>query len=129
MRLNLVYPGLFDQGLPITLGATATTTVSVQNDALQFGVITLENLYFSTDAVSLDANTRAIVESFLSGLVQGIVNASLNNALPSLPIPSFTLPASLSQYGLPANATMTISTTSTAQTSAQYLLRGNFAIR
>ncbi|MEZ4459871.1 MAG: hypothetical protein R3E66_09105 [bacterium] len=129
MRLNLVYPGIFDQGLPITLGATATTSVSVQNDALQFGVVTLENLYFSTEAVSLDANTRAIVESFLSGLVQNIVNASLNNALPQLPIPSFTLPASLSQFGLPANATLTIATTSTAQTSAQYLLRGNFAIR
>lgn len=129
IRLNLVYPGIFDSGLPISLGATATTTVSVQNDALEFGVITVENLYFSTDAVSLDPNTRAAVESFLAGLVRGIVNASLNNALPSLPIPSFTLPASLSTFGLPANANLTISTTSTTQTTAQYLLRGNFKIQ
>jgi len=129
LRLNLIYPGLFDAGLPMTLGATATTDVSVQNGTLQFGVITIENLYFSTNAVSLDANTRSIVESFLNGLVQGIVNASLNNALPSLPIPSFTLPASLSAYGLPANGKMTISPTSTVQTSSQYILRGNFAIQ
>ncbi len=129
MRLNLVYPGLFDAGIPMTLGATATTDVSVQNGALQFGVITIENLYFSTSAVSLDANTRAIIETFLTGLVQGIVNSSLNNALPSLPIPSFTLPASLTAYGLPANGKMTISPTSTVQTSSQYILRGNFAIQ
>lgn len=129
MQLNLVYPGIFDEGLPVTLGATATTSVGVANNALQFGVVTLENLYFSTDSVSLDATTRAVIENFLAGLVQGIVNASLNNALPSLPIPSFTLPASLSAFGLPANATLTISTTSTAQTTSQYILRGNFAIQ
>lgn len=129
LRLNLVYPGVFDVGLPVTLGATATTTVTVQNNALQFGVLTLESLYFSTEGVSLDAHTRTILESFLTGLVQGIINASLNNALPALPIPSFTLPASLATFGLPANGQLSIVTTSTAQTTSQYILRGNFAIQ
>jgi len=36
----------------------------------------------------------------LQALLQKVIDQSLNNALPALPIPSFALPASLVTYGI-----------------------------
>jgi hypothetical protein len=100
--IDLVYPGIFDDPLAVTLGATATATVSLNNDVLDFGAIQLEELVFSTDEISLSSDTRMILEDFLRSLLQSVVDSSLNDALPTLPIPSFTIPNSLSTFGLTA---------------------------
>lgn len=128
MNLNLVYPGIFDQGIALTVGANATTSVTLVGDELRFGNLQIEQLYFSTDATTLDSTTKAILENFLLNLLQSVINNSLNNALPALPIPSFELPQSLSQYGIPGGQNLGIQTSSYQQTLSQYLLHGTFAV-
>jgi len=109
LQLEVTYPGLFGgtdgQGNPlppldVELGARATATPTLVGNALHFGSFKLTELHFSTGDVSLDATTNQVLTGLLQSLVQQLVDQSLNNALPALPIPSFQLPASLQTYGL-----------------------------
>lgn len=129
MRLNLVYPGIFDDGIDVVLGATGQTSVAIQGDELAFGSINITDLSFSTTSVSLDASTRAVLENFLRTLLQSIIDDALNNALPALPIPGFDLPTSVTNYGLPANSELSIVNPSLNVTLSHYLLTGSFGFR
>ena len=109
LELQVTYPGLFGgtdgQGNPIPpldveLGARATSTPTLVGNDLQFGGFTITELHFSTGEVSLDPMTNQVLTTLLQGLVQQLVDQSLNNALPALPIPSFQLPASLQTFGV-----------------------------
>jgi Glucodextranase, domain B len=109
MQLQITYPGLFGgtdgQGNPlppldVELGARATSTPTLVGNDLKFGALTITELHFSTGDVSLDASTNQIVTSLLRTLLQRVIDQSLNDALPALPIPSFQLPASLLIYGV-----------------------------
>jgi len=110
MYLAVTYPGLFggtDSGgnplppLRVELGARATSTPTLVANDLKFGSFVITELHFSTGDVSLDASTNGILTSMLQTLLQKVVDQSLNNSLPALPIPSFALPASLATYGVP----------------------------
>ena len=129
MRAAITYPGFFDDPLDVSLGARASSTVSIQGDDLVFGGITIDELVFSTNDVSLDATTRGVLEGFLRDLIQSIVDTSLNQSLPALPIPAFTIPASLSTYGLPGGSELGITGPSLNITDRHYELEGNFGVR
>jgi len=110
LQLAVTYPGLFggtDAGgnplppLRVGLGARATSTPSLVGNDLKFGSFVITEMHFSTGDVSLDSSTNAVLTSMLQTLLQKIIDQSLNNALPALPIPSFALPASLTTYGIP----------------------------
>ncbi|MCB9613681.1 MAG: hypothetical protein H6722_14655 [Sandaracinus sp.] len=127
LNLSLVYPGLFDEPINLTLGARASTTVRlVGGSDLSFDAITVDELFFSTQDVSLDAATRDVLERFLTTLVQSIVDRVLNDALPALPIPSFELPSSLSTYGIPAGTSLGLRSPNLAIEPQHFVLRGNF---
>jgi hypothetical protein len=51
---------------------------------------------------------------------------AINNGLPALPIPSFTLPASVSSYGLPAGARLGILNPVLSTGNAHAVLDGQF---
>lgn len=129
ISLSLVYPGLFDEPLDVVLGATAFTGVEVVNDTLSFSNIIINELYFSTPNVSLDATTRDLLEDFLKGLLQNIINQSLNNALPSLPIPSFEISPTLSPFGLPLGANLGLVQPALSNTTTHFILDGNFGVQ
>lgn len=129
INLSVIYPGLFDDPLEVTLGAVANTTVTLVNGALSFGNIVIEELYFSTRDVSLDETTRDVLESFLKTLLQNVVDTSLNNALPSLPIPSFELPASLATFGLPPGAKLGLKQPTITNNTRHFILDGNFGVQ
>ncbi len=129
MKVNLVYPGIFDQGIDVTLGAVAETSISIQGNDLTFGAVNITQLAFSTNSTSLDSSTRAVLENFLRALLQDVIDDALNGALPALPIPGFTLPASLGQYGLPTNQDLTIVNPVLRDTLSHYILEGTFGLR
>lgn len=128
LALDITYPGLFDD-LQVALGARATTTATLVGEDIVFSAISVDELDFSTGSVSLDASTRGIVEDILRGLVQGIVDTSLNDALPAIPIPSFTLPASVATFGLPAGSELGITSPELAIEPRHVVLRGGFGVR
>jgi hypothetical protein len=129
VRLSLIYPGIFDDPLDVVLGAKAVTDISIVGDDLSFGNVVLEDLVFSTKRVTLDATTRSVLEDFLETFLQGVIDSSLNSALPSLPIPAFEIPASLGTYGLPVGAEMGVIQPTLRQTTRHELLEGAFGIR
>lgn len=126
LNLTLLYPGLFEEPITLSLGARASTTVRLVGNDLSFDAITIDELFFSTPDVSLDAATRDVLERFLTTLVQSIVDRVLNDALPALPIPSFELPSSLTTYGIPAGTELGIRSPALAIEPQHFVLRGNF---
>lgn len=128
VTLVLTYPGIFDR-LVVTLGARASVAVALSGESLTFSDLRIEELYFWTKEADLDMSTRDTIEGFLMRLLQRIVLSSLEGSLPSLPIPSFTLPSSLSAYGIPSGAELGIVSPSFALEPPHLVLRGNFAVR
>jgi hypothetical protein len=128
-RLTLRYPGLFDEPLVLSLGATATSTVTLNGDDLVFGNIEIDELYFSPEGLTLNATNRDILEQFLKRVLQNVLNQSLNGALPALPIPSFELPPTVSQFGLPAGAQLGIRNPALSNTIRHLILNGAFGVR
>lgn len=128
MRLRLVLPGIFDEPLEVVLGATARASISLVGSDLRFGNIVLQELYVATPGISLPDATRSTLESFVRSLLQGIINSSLNDALPALPIPSFQLPQSLATFGLPAGRRLGLLAPTLSSADRHFLLHGNFGL-
>lgn len=126
LQLSLVYPGLFDEPIELWLAARAVTEVTLVGNDLSFGQLEIETLHFSTQQASLDSDTRAVVEGVMLALVQQVVGSALNDALPALPIPSFTLPGSLSDFGLPPGAELGLQSMVLNVESPHFVLRGDF---
>lgn len=125
---TITIPGVINQPLPILFGGRATTNVTLVGNTLSFGNLTLTQLYVSFQA-SLTQQQRTAMSSFLTQVLQDVLADALNDGLPAFPIPSFALPASVSQFGLPAGAEMGIVSPTLGASGAHYVLRGGFGRR
>lgn len=108
--------------------AHATVTLNTATNDLTFGAIVVDQVYVSTDAVNLTSQEQQDLEGALLQLAQELVDQSLNNALPAIPIPTFTIPDSLDDYGLPVGAKLGIKTPSLSIAPQHFTLRGNFGL-
>jgi hypothetical protein len=61
-------------------------------------------------------------------VLQNVIDTSLNNALPALPIPSFTIPASMGTYGLPVGSDLGIVSPALGGTTRHFVLKGAFGL-
>lgn len=129
VSLSLLYPDLFSEPIQVSLGARASMRATLVGEDLDFDDLRIEEIYFSTDLATLDPATRDTIEGFLRRLLERILRPALNDALPAIPIPSFTLPASVSAYGLPAGAILGIVAPALAMEEPHVVLRGEFAVR
>jgi Glucodextranase, domain B len=118
-----------DTTIPLTVGVRAHTDVTLVGNTLSFTGIVLDELHVSSDVIDLTAMQQASLQMMINMLVQQVIDTSLNNALPSLPIPSFTLPASLAAYGLPVGAQLGITNPTLVITPPHFVLRGGFGIQ
>lgn len=109
--------------------AHATVTLNTTTNDLTFGAIVVDQVYVSTDAVNLDPQDQQDLEAALLVLAQDLVNKSLNNALPAIPIPTFTLPDSLADFDLPAGARLGIKNPALSIAPQHFTLRGNFGLQ
>lgn len=128
--LTIQHPDL-PAGLTVRFGADAHASVALDtatND-LTFSAITVDDVHVSTDVANLDAQEQQSLETVLGQLAQQLVDQSLNNALPAIPIPAFTIPASLAQYGLPAGKQLGINSPALSVAPQHFTLRGTFGIR
>jgi hypothetical protein len=62
-------------------------------------------------------------------LVQNLVAGALNDALPALPIPSFTLPEAVRQYGLTPGMELGLVAPVLSVEPQHYVLRSRFGAR
>lgn len=125
---TLTIPGIIDDPINIMFGGRATAAVSMNGDALTFGSLQLQQLYVSFQA-TLSQGQRDAMETFLTSALQDVLASALNNGLPAFPIPSFTLPASVATYGLPAGAELGIVNPVLTTSSAHCVLDGQFGAR
>jgi hypothetical protein len=115
--------------LAVRLGLEAHASVSLVGNDLVFGSIIIDQIHASTDAVNLSAQGQQSLQTLLQNLAQQLVDQSLNSSLPALPIPGFTIPTSLSVYGLPAGRQLGINSPSLTVAPQHFTLRGQFGIR
>ena len=85
-------------------------------------MISVDELAFAIDGLNLDAETQEVLEDVLTAIVQQVLDDSLTGALPSLPIPGFALPASVSDLGFRRERFAAVSTFFST-TSSHALLR------
>ncbi|HEX5058345.1 MAG TPA: hypothetical protein VFV99_03250 [Kofleriaceae bacterium] len=114
--------------LAVRAGADAHASVTLVGNDLVFGNIVIDQTHVGTDDVNLDASEQQSLQTALNTLLQQLVNQSLNNALPAIPIPSFTIPASLGQYGLPVGGQLGIKSPSLSVAPQHFTLRGQFGV-
>jgi len=118
-----------NSSIAMTAGIRAHTAVALAGNSLSFSGIVLDEVHLSSDMVSLTQMQQDQMQMLVQNLAQNLIDTSLNSALPSLPIPSFTLPSSLSAYGLPAGSSLGITSPSLAVTPPHFVLRGGFGVQ
>ena len=129
VSISLVYPGIFDEPVELDVGATATTDVSIDGDEIDFDNVELNEFHLSPRDISINSGTRDVLENFLGGLFQQILDQSVNAAIPSLPIPSFTIPDSMDGYDLPAGDDIGLTGPDLDQNSTHLRLESDFGIQ
>jgi hypothetical protein len=122
---TLTIPGLIDNPIQIMFGGHANATVTLVGNSLVFGNLNLDKLYVSFQ-VTLSQAQRDAMENFLTQALSDVLANAINNGLPALPIPSFTLPASVATYGLPAGAKLGIVNPVLSTSNAHAVLNGQF---
>lgn len=125
---TLTIPGIIDSPIQILFGGHANATVSLTGNTLVFGNLALDQLYVSFQ-VTLSQSQRDAMESFLASALQDVLANAINNGLPAFPIPSFTLPASVATYGLPAGAEVGIVNPVLSTSGSHCVLDGKFGVR
>lgn len=125
---TITIPGVINSPLPILFGGRASANVTLVGDTLSFGNLTLNQLYVSFEA-SLTQNQRTAMANFLTDVLQDVLADAINDGLPAFPIPAFELPASVSQFGLPAGAEMGIVNPTLSTSGSHYVLTGGFGRR
>lgn len=121
-------PGVLSNPVSLTFGGRATATLSLQNDDLVFGGLVLDEVFVATET-PLSQGQRDALESFLSTILQDLLVGAINDGLPALPIPSFTLPASVADFGLPAGAEMGIVNPQLSTAGSHCVLTGGFGVQ
>jgi uncharacterized protein YejL (UPF0352 family) len=125
---TITIPGVIDTPITILFGGRATTSISLVGDTLVFGNLTINQLFVSFQA-SLTQNQRTALANLLTQVLQSSLGNALNKGLPAFPIPSFTLPASVAQYGLPAGAEFGITNPVLSTSGDHCVLDGGFGVR
>ncbi len=130
LRAQVVYPSLLAEPIVVHIGAKIRTGVYlIGEDEIDFRDIELTDFYFDPLDAGIDAGTRETLEVFLEETIQYVIDTSLNSALPNFPIPSFELPASVSEFGLPGGAYLGILEPLLDINPRHFVLGGNFGTR
>ncbi len=113
----------------VTVGARASLAVTLMGNDLRFGGITLDELHISLESQSITGTERTALTRAVRLIVEDLLTRSLNDALPAIPIPGFTIPSSLASYGLPTGRELGITSPSLSHGSGMFVLGGGFGLR
>jgi hypothetical protein len=102
--------------------------VSLVGDELQFGNLTLSQLFVSFQA-SLSQSQRTALTNLLTQVLQSVLDDAINSGLPAFPIPTFVLPASAAEFGLPAGAELGVVNPQVRTQGSHFILNGGFGRR
>jgi hypothetical protein len=89
---------------PLGYRATANVEADVEllpDNQVRFQNVDVSNLQVSVDGASIGTVEREGLDTLLTQVVQGIIDRTLVESIPSLPLPAFTTPAAFAPFGVP----------------------------
>jgi hypothetical protein len=122
------WPGIFDIPIHVLVFMRGSANVAYANEDLVFSRVTRDEFQFVTDGV-ISRSIAQMLEDTLATLMTQMAERSMNDALPRLPIPAFTMPEALGAYGLPAGAKLGLTGATLATGGRHAVLRGGFGVR
>lgn len=125
---HLDHPGLLAQPTELSLSTRGSCAPGLLGDDLTLDLCLVEELHLSFSSEVLDANTLSSLELFLTDIMNQVLPTVTNDALPVLPIPGLTLPASLSDFGLPARSEMRLVNPTLSIVGDHAVLDGEFGL-
>lgn len=128
IQATVQIPGIIDRPIQILFGGRATASFSLSGNTLHFGNLTLTQLFVSFQS-SLTQTQRTAMASLLTQVLQTTLADAINNGLPAFPIPTFELPPSVAEFGLPAGAQLGILNAQLTTSGAHFVLSGGFGVR
>jgi hypothetical protein len=128
MNMRLDGAPQFGQPVEATVGGRVSCRVTLLNGDMKLDQCTVDELHVSTDA-ELDAEGTTDLATFASDVLNAMLAQAGNDVLPALPIPTFPIPVSLVQYGLPANGVLGLTNPTLILQGRHVLLRGGFGIQ
>jgi hypothetical protein len=128
IQATIQIPGIIDTPIQILFGGRATASFNLTGDTLHFGNLTLTQLFVSFQT-SLTQNQRTAMANLLTQVLQTTLADAINNGLPAFPIPTFALPPSVAEFGLPPGAELGILNPQLTTSGAHFVLTGGFGVR
>lgn len=123
---EVAYPGLFDDPLALQIAAWIDAEVVLNNGTdISFENLTVTDLALSIDDSDITPEARATLEREFTRIIQALVDGALSGALPSLPVPDFALPDSLSTYGIPRGTRLGLRNLSLDGSASHFILDGD----
>lgn len=129
---ELRYPALFAEPLRVRLALKARASVRLRPGAagagaeIAFEGIVIERLWVAFDGAETSPEAQAALERDLRRILQTVLDQSLNDALPTLPVPDFALPDALSAFGIPAGTRLGLQRPQLTSTPSHLVLDGSF---
>jgi hypothetical protein len=123
----ITVPGIVTD-MQVTFGGRAQATVTLTGNELTFGNLAITELY-AAFGKPLTQNQRDALEDFLRDVLQSVLIDAINDGLPAIPIPTFTLPPAVGPFGLPVGAELGIVNPQLGTVGSHYNLLGSFGVR
>lgn len=127
LSAGVVYPGFFVEPIQVRLAAEVSATVVVEGEReLRFEGIDVDAFHLALGGAEMPPRAREVLEDTLVRVVQGIVDRSLNDGLPVLPLPEFVIPDDLARFDLPPGVGLGLRMPRLSGTEAAWMFDGNF---
>jgi hypothetical protein len=128
IQANVSIPGFIETPVSIVFGGRASASVRLVDEALVFGNLALDDLFVSVTR-PLTQNQRNALSGLLTEVLQVALVDAVNGGLPAFPIPTFELPASAGDFGLPPGAELGIRNPLLTTSGVHDVLAGGFGVR
>jgi hypothetical protein len=128
LSIQLDDAAIFPVVLDTSVAGRVSCRPALAGDALSLNDCTVDDLQFSA-AQTLSEESGAQADALLRQVLGAILVQAARDAWPELPVPVFTLPASVINYGLPPNAQWGITGATLGNTNRHHVLRGRLGIR
>ena len=126
-EVSISAPSLFADPVSLIAGGWATSSISLSpQQELIFSPVSINDLVISSPSAPLSGASLESVSSVMVELIQELLDDTLNEAIPGFPIPSFTLPNTLSAYGIPNGTVLGVEDLSLQNDETHLKVRGDF---
>lgn len=126
---TLSYAELFEDPVELRFGARLRAGISLVDGEVTFAPdgLTFDAIRLDVANSGLPADLAAALESEIAQIVSSLLDDAVSGAFPTLPVPSFALPPSVADFGLPAGLSLGIQNTTLQMDGETIIINGDLA--